>query len=175
MALDLVFHRDFLHPTVFVAPGAHILGNVRIGELSSIWFNAVIRGEAEAIAIGPRCNIQDGCILHADPGFPCILGEGVTLAHSAIVHGATLEDNVLVGMRAVVMNGAHIGANSVVGVGAVVTAGTRIPPGSLVLGLPAKVRRPLTDNEMAELKRTADLYVSEAGEFGRHFNPGGQS
>jgi carbonic anhydrase/acetyltransferase-like protein (isoleucine patch superfamily) len=165
MTRQIVFRPELVHPTVFVAAGAQILGDVTIEEHASVWFNAVVRGESSAIRIGARTNVQDGCVLHADPGFPCILGQGVTLGHSAIVHGATVEENVVIGMRAVVMNGARIGANSIVGVGAVVTAGTLIPPGSLVLGLPAKVRRALTHEEVVGNRRTSDHYVEEAKAF----------
>jgi carbonic anhydrase/acetyltransferase-like protein (isoleucine patch superfamily) len=165
MTRQIVFRPELVHPTVFLAAGAQILGDVTIEEHASVWFNAVIRGESSAIRVGPRTNVQDGCVLHADPGFPCILGQGVTLGHSAIVHGATVEENVVIGMRAVVMNGARIGANSIVGVGAVVTAGTLIPPGSLVLGLPAKVRRSLTPDEVVGNRRTSDHYVEEAKAF----------
>ena len=151
--------------SAYIDPAAIIIGDVKIGEDSSIWPLTVVRGDVNYIRIGARTNVQDGCVLHADPGFPCILGQGVTLGHSAIVHGATVEDNVVIGMRAVVMNGARIGANSIVGVGAVVTAGTLIPPGSLVLGLPAKVRRALTPDEVVGNRRTSDHYVEEAKAF----------
>ena len=161
----LAFRPELVHPTVFIAPGVHVLGDVTVGEDSSLWFNAVVRGDTEAVRIGRGSNIQDGCILHSDPGFPCVLGDNVTLAHAAIVHGATVEDNVMIGMRAVIMNGARIGANSIVGVGAVVTAGTQIPPRSLVLGIPAKVRRKLEENEDEVILRTARHYVNEAREF----------
>ena len=122
-------HRsELVDPTAFIAPGAVVLGDVTIGKDASVWYGAVIRGDCEAIRIGDETNVQDGCILHADPGFPCILGNRVTLGHAAIVHGATVEDDVLIGMRAVVMNGAKIGRGSIVAVGAVVTEGTEIPP-----------------------------------------------
>lgn len=159
------FQPEGVHENAFIAPGAVVLGAVTIGAESSVWFNAVVRGDTEAVQIGPRTNIQDLCVLHADPGFPCILGEGVTLGHSAIVHGATVGDNVVIGMRAVVMNGAKVGANSIIGVGAVVTAGAEIPPGSLVLGLPAKVRRRLSDDEIARNRMTAEHYVEAAREY----------
>lgn len=165
MALKTTFRPEQIHPSAFIAPGATIVGDVTIGEDVSIWYNAVIRGDTTAIRIGRGSNIQDGCILHADPGFPCELGEGVTLGHAAIVHGAKLGDNVVIGMRAVVMNGAKIGSNSIVGVGAVVTAGTEVPPGTLVVGLPAKVRRHLTQEEIAGNRLTADHYVRAGHEY----------
>ncbi len=136
-----------------------------IGEDSSVWFNAVLRGDCEALRIGRRTNIQDNCVLHADPGFPCVVGDGVTVGHGAVVHGAQVGDNVTIGMHAVVMNGARIGADSIVGVGAVVTEGTEIPPRSLVIGLPAKVKRSLTDEEVARNRASAEHYVENARRF----------
>ena len=165
MALRNRFRPELVHPSVYLAPGAVVRGDVTIEEGSSVWFNAVIRGDTTEIRIGPRCNIQDGCVLHADPGFPCTLDAGVTLGHGAIVHGATVGANVVIGMRAVVMNGARIGENSLVGVGAVVTEGTDIPPGSLVLGLPAKVVRTLSDDEIDHNRQTADHYVAAASDY----------
>ena len=128
-----------IDPSVYRAPGSHVTGDVVIGAESSLWFNAVVRGDTEAIRIGRRTNIQDNCVLHADLGFPCTLGDGVTVGHGVIVHGATIEDNVVVGMNAVLMNGATVGRDSIVGVGSVVTEGTSIPAGSLVLGCPGQV------------------------------------
>jgi carbonic anhydrase/acetyltransferase-like protein (isoleucine patch superfamily) len=159
--------------SAWIAPGAVVLGDVSIGELSSIWFNAVVRGDTEAISIGRQTNVQDGAVLHADENFPCRLGDRVTVGHNAVVHGCTLEDGVLVGMGSVVMNGAEIGKDSLIGVGAVVTAGTVIPPGSLVLGLPGKVIRPLSAEERLRSALAADHYVKssrkfiETGEAGR--------
>lgn len=165
MARDTRFHRELIHPSVFLAAGAVVVGNVVIGEESSVWFNAVLRGDTSPILIGQRCNIQDGSVLHADPGFPCTLGDGVTVGHGAIVHGATVGANVLIGMRAVVMNGATIGPNSIVGVGAVVTEGFVAPPGSLILGLPAKIRRELSDLEIAGNRIAAAHYVESSREY----------
>jgi carbonic anhydrase/acetyltransferase-like protein (isoleucine patch superfamily) len=154
-----------IHPSVFIARGAVVLGDLTISEESSVWFTAVIRGDCEVIRIGRRTNIQDGSILHADPGFPCTLGDDVTVGHGAIVHGAAIGDRVLIGMRAVVMNGAEIGEGTVVGVGAVVTEGTKIPPGSLVLGLPAKIVRPVTAEDAARIRHAAEHYVAAAREY----------
>lgn len=159
------YRPELIHPSVFIARGAVVLGDVTIGEESSVWFSAVIRGDCEAIRIGRRTNIQDGSILHADPGFLCTLGDEVTVGHGAIIHGATVADRVLIGMRAVLMNGAQIGDGSVVGVGAVVTEGTRIPPGSLVLGLPGKVVRQVTAEDMARIRHAAEHYVAAAREY----------
>ena len=160
-----IFRSELVHPSAWIAPGAVVVGDVTLGENSSVWFQAVLRGDTDPIRVGRRTNIQDGCILHADPGFPCQLGDGVTLGHRAIVHGAIVEDDVLIGMGAIVMNGARIGAGSIVGVGAVVTEGTIVPAGSLVLGLPGKVRRELTSEEIARNRRTAQIYVDRSREY----------
>jgi carbonic anhydrase/acetyltransferase-like protein (isoleucine patch superfamily) len=128
------------------------VGDVTIGAESSVWFNAVLRGDVAAIRVGSRTNIQDGCVLHADLGLPCTVGDGVTVGHLAIIHGATIGDNVVVGMHAVVMNGVEVGRDSIIAVGSVVTQGTIVPPGSLVMGLPAKVKRPLTPEEIEHKK-----------------------
>lgn len=139
-----------------------LVGDVTIGECSSVWYGAILRGDTEAIRVGRRTNVQDGCILHADPGFPCILGDGVTLGHGAIVHGATVEDDVLVGMGAVVQNGAKIGRGSLIAVGAVVTEGMQVPPGSVVMGLPGRVRREATDQDCERIRYAAEHYVEAA-------------
>lgn len=161
----LLFRRELVAADVYLAAGARIVGDVTIGEQSSVWFNAVLRGDAEAIRIGRRTNIQDNCVLHADPGFPCTLGDGVTVGHGAVVHGATVGDNVVVGMHAVVMNGAQVGENSIIAVGAVVTEGTAIPPGSLVMGMPGKVKRPLAPEEIERNRASAAHYVQNAKRF----------
>lgn len=168
----LRFRRELVAPDVFIAAGAVVVGDVAIGDQSSVWFNAVLRGDAEAIRIGRRTNIQDNCTLHADPGFPCTLGDGVTVGHGAVVHGATVGDNVVVGMHAVVMNGAEIGANSLIAVGAVVTEGTVIPPGSLVTGLPGKVKRQLEPLEIERNRASAEHYVQNARRFAEAQRPG---
>jgi len=165
------FRAEQVHKSVFIARGATVVGDVTLEEESSVWFGAVLRGDCAPIRVGPRSNIQDGCVLHADPGFPCTVGAGVTVGHGAIVHGATVGDNVVVGMNAVVQNGARVGENSTIGVGAVVTEGVEIPPGSLVLGLPGKVKRPLEPHEIeinrlaaAHYVENAKIFAAEAGE-----------
>jgi carbonic anhydrase/acetyltransferase-like protein (isoleucine patch superfamily) len=156
-------HRpELVDPTAWIAPGAVVLGDVTIGAESSVWYQAVIRGDTDAIRIGRGTNIQDGCILHADLGVPCTLGDRVTVGHAAIVHGATVEDECLIGMKAVVMNGARIGRGSIVAVGAIVTEGTVIPPGSIAMGQPAKVKRQVTDRDMQRIRHAAEHYI-EAG------------
>jgi carbonic anhydrase/acetyltransferase-like protein (isoleucine patch superfamily) len=153
------------HPTAFIASGAVVLGDVTIGERSSVWFNAVIRGDTERIVIGKETNIQDGCILHADAGFPCTLGDRVTLGHGAIVHGATIEDDVMIGMRAVVMNGARIGRGSIVAVGAIVLEEMYVPPGSVVMGTPAVIKREVTERDTNRIRHAAEHYVKAAKAF----------
>lgn len=131
-----------VHPTAFLAPGAFVVGEVEVGEGASIWFGAVVRGDLERVVVGPGSNVQDGAVLHADPGFPCLLEARVTVGHRAVVHGAVVGEGALVGMGAVVLNGARIGKGAVVGAGAVVTAGMEVPEGMLALGVPARVVGP---------------------------------
>ncbi len=159
------FRPELIHPSVYIAEGARITGDVTIGEESSVWFNVVLRGDCDSIRIGRRTNVQDNCVLHTDPGLVCSIGDGVTIGHLAIVHGAEIGDNVVIGMHAVVMNRAKVGANSIIGVGAVVTEGVEIPPGSLVMGLPGKVKRPLTDIEIEGIRLSALHYVHNAQQF----------
>lgn len=161
----ITFRSEQVHSSAFIAPGAFVLGDVTIGELSGVWFNAVLRGDVAAIEIGRRTNIQDGAVLHADDGYPCHVGDSVTIGHNAIVHGCTIADNVIIGMGSVVMNGVVVGEGSIVGVGAVVTEGTIIPPGSLVLGLPAKVIRSLDEQDRQRIAHAADHYVENAKRF----------
>jgi carbonic anhydrase/acetyltransferase-like protein (isoleucine patch superfamily) len=161
------FHSERVDPTAWIAPGAVVLGDVTIGAESTVWHQAVIRGDTDAIRIGRGTNVQDGCVLHADEGFPCTLGDRVTLGHGAIVHGATVEDDCLIGMKAVVMNGARIGRGSIVAVGSIVTEGTEIPPGSVALGQPAKVKRQATEQDVARIRHAAEHYI-EAGRVYRN-------
>lgn len=159
------FRAHQCHPTAFIAPGAVVIGDVTIGEHSSVWFNAVLRGDTESIVIGRQTNIQDGCILHADAGFPCTLGDRVTLGHGAIVHGAAVEDDVMIGMRAVVMNGAKIGRGSIVAVGAIVLEDMHVPPGSVVMGAPATVKREVTERDTDRIRHATTHYVEAAKAF----------
>ncbi|TBH17535.1 gamma carbonic anhydrase family protein [Thermus thermamylovorans] len=148
-----------VHPTAFLAPGAYLVGEVEVGEGASVWFAAVVRGDLERVVIGPGSNVQDGAVLHADPGFPCLLGPGVTVGHRAVVHGAVVEEGALIGMGAVVLNGARIGKGAVVGAGAVVPPGMEVPGGMLALGVPARVVRPAQPPENAPRYRAlADRY-----------------
>jgi carbonic anhydrase/acetyltransferase-like protein (isoleucine patch superfamily) len=154
-----------IHSTAYVAPTATIIGDVTLAEEASVWFGSVVRGDTESITVGPRSNIQDGCILHADPGQPTVIGAGVTVGHGAVLHGCRVADNVLVGIRATVLNDAQVGENCLIGSGAVVTSGMVVPPGSLVLGLPAKVIRPVTQEEVQLIRVLAAHYVENARRY----------
>lgn len=153
---------------VYIAKGAVVLGDVRIGEHSSVWYNAVVRGDINYIEIGHHTNIQDNAVLHLADDFPCIVGNHVTVGHSAIIHACTIGSEVLVGMGAVVLDGAVVGDQCLIGARALVTGGINIPAGSLVLGSPAKVVRPLTGEERASLKPWADKYVENAAYCLKH-------
>ena len=142
----------------FVAGTASVIGDVTLGEGASVWYGAVVRADAEPITVGAGTNIQDGAVLHCDRGFPLVLGRDVTVGHSAIVHGATVCDRVMIGMHATVMNGSVIGEDSIIGAGALVTEGTVVPPGSLVLGVPGKVVRPATEEQRQLIRWDAQHY-----------------
>ncbi|MFF2043425.1 gamma carbonic anhydrase family protein [Kitasatospora sp. NPDC058170] len=146
-------------PTAFVAPNAVVVGDVTVAAGASIWYGAVLRGDAESIAVGAGSNIQDNCTLHSDLGFPLVVGERISVGHNAVLHGCVIEDDVLVGMNSTVLNGARIGAGSLVAAGAVVPQGMQVPPGSLVAGVPAKVRRELTEEERAGIKFNGEGYL----------------
>ncbi len=145
--------------SAFVAAGAVLVGNVRLEAGSSVWYNAVLRAEAEPIVLGAGSNLQDTVVCHVDRGYPLTVGRGVSVGHGAVLHGCTIEDDCLVGMSATVLNGAVIGAGSLVAAGAVVLEGTVVPPGSLVAGVPAKVRRELSDEERAGVRRNGEAYL----------------
>lgn len=151
--------------TTFIAPGAQVVGHVVLGSRVSIWFNAVLRGDNDPITISADSNVQDGAMIHADPGTPTTIGSGVTIGHHAIVHGATVGDNSLIGMGATLLNRSVIGANSIVGANALVTEGKTFPEGSLIVGAPAKLARPLTDAEIAGIRQSAATYVANAARF----------
>lgn len=154
------FREDQIAAGAFIAHNATVFGDVTIGDRCSVLFQAVIRGDCEQIKLGTGCNVQDHCVLHADPGYPCIIGDNVTLGHGAIVHGATVEDNVLVGMRAVIMNGASVGQGSVIAAGALITEGMQIPPRSIVAGLPGKIRGETTEKHQRMIDHAATHYQS---------------
>jgi carbonic anhydrase/acetyltransferase-like protein (isoleucine patch superfamily) len=148
---------------VFVAPGAHVLGRVRLARGSSVWYNAVLRGDVDSIEIGEHSNVQDGCVIHVDAGFPCRVGRRVTIGHNAILHGCTVEDGAMVGMGATLLNGSRIGRGALVAAGALVPEGADIPAGMLAMGVPARAVRPLREEEVARIEGGADHYVELAG------------
>ncbi|MFD5764510.1 gamma carbonic anhydrase family protein [Streptomyces sp. NPDC127049] len=146
-------------PTAFTAPTSVVLGDVTLGARAGIWYHAVLRADCGPITVGEDSNIQDNCTVHVDPGFPVSIGDRVTVGHNATVHGCVIEDDVLVGMGATVLNGARIGAGSLIAAQALVPQGMEVPPGSLVAGVPAKVRRALTEEEQAGIRLNAEMYL----------------
>lgn len=153
---------------VYLATGAVVVGDVRLGDFSSVWYNAVLRGDINRIVVGHHSNVQDNAVLHLADDFPCLIGHHVTIGHSAVVHACKIGNEVLVGMGAVILDGAVIGEQSLIGAKALVTPGTKIPPGSLVLGAPAKVVRKLTREERLGLKHWADKYVANGAYCLKH-------
>jgi carbonic anhydrase/acetyltransferase-like protein (isoleucine patch superfamily) len=151
-----------IHPTAFVVPTATVIGDVTLAEESSVWYGAVLRGDINRIIIGSRSNLQDNVVVHLSDDFPAIVGEFVTIGHSAIVHACTIGDEVLVGMGAIILDGAEIGARCIVGANALVTVGKKIPPGSLVYGSPARVVSQLSLDEQTKIKNWAIKYVENA-------------
>jgi carbonic anhydrase/acetyltransferase-like protein (isoleucine patch superfamily) len=149
----------------FVAPNAAVIGDVTLQANSSVWFSCVLRGDADHIEIGAGSNIQDGTVIHADPGFPTTVGKNVTVGHNAMLHGCTIGDGSLVGINAVVLNGAKVGKGCLIGANALVTEGMEIPDGSMVLGAPAKVKRHLTEEQQLTLMHNADQYMGNARRF----------
>ncbi|ANP53713.1 carbonic anhydrase/acetyltransferase-like protein (isoleucine patch superfamily) [Streptomyces griseochromogenes] len=149
-------------PEAFVAPTASVIGDVTLGAGASVWYGAVVRGDVETITVGADANVQDNVTLHADPGFPVSVGERVSIGHNAVVHGATVEDDCLIGMGATVLNGAVIGAGSLVAAQALVPQGMLVPPGSLVAGVPAKVRRELSEEERQGVTLNGTMYAELA-------------
>ena len=158
-------HVPELADGVWVAESAQVVGRVTLEEDVSIWFNAVLRGDSDHLHIGAGSNTQDGSVLHADTGFPLRLGRHVTVGHQVMLHGCTVGDNALIGIGAVVLNGARIGANCLVGAGSLVTEGKEFPDGSLIMGSPAKVVRPLTPEQIAGLAASAAHYVSNGRRY----------
>jgi carbonic anhydrase/acetyltransferase-like protein (isoleucine patch superfamily) len=148
--------------SAFIAEGAVLIGDVTVGELSSVWFNAVIRGDNEPIRVGEGSNVQDGSVLHTDPGFPCVVGNRVTIGHNVVLHGCSVDDGATVGMGATVLNGARVGAGALVAANALVLEGFEVPPGTLAAGVPAKVRRELTEADIARFRENAEGYVTKS-------------
>ncbi|QHY94176.1 2,3,4,5-tetrahydropyridine-2,6-dicarboxylate N-acetyltransferase [Streptomyces sp. S4.7] len=151
-----------IDPTAFVAPTAVVIGEVTLAAGSSVWYHTVLRADGGPVVIGADSNIQDNCTVHVDPGSPVTIGERVSVGHNAVLHGCTVEDDVLVGMGATVLNGAHIGAGSLVAAQALVSQGMRVPPGSLVAGVPARVKRELTEEEREGIRLNAAVYLELA-------------
>ncbi|HEU6453134.1 MAG TPA: gamma carbonic anhydrase family protein [Gemmatimonadaceae bacterium] len=165
-------HHPEIDPTAFVHDEAIVIGRVHLGARASVWPTAVLRADSEVVRVGAESNVQDGAVLHADPGFPAIVGDRVAIGHRAIVHGATVEDDCLIGMGAIVLNGARVGRGSLIGAGAVCKEGMEIPPDSVVLGVPARVVRETTPEMRERIAKTVRAYLqlSEAhrgGQFAR--------
>jgi carbonic anhydrase/acetyltransferase-like protein (isoleucine patch superfamily) len=148
-----------IHPDAFVHAAAHVIGDVTLGARTSVWPTAVLRGDSDAIRIGEDSNVQDGTVVHVDPGVPCTIGARVAIGHRAIVHGATVGDDCLIGMGAILLNGVIVGSGSIVGAGAVCREGMQIPANSLVVGVPARVIRETTDAERARIASTVAAYL----------------
>ena len=151
--------------SVFIAEGARVIGNVTLGKNSSVWFNAVLRGDDDRIEVGEGSNIQDNCVLHCDKGNPTIVGKNVSVGHLALLHGCTVGDNSLIGMHATVMNGAVIGKNCVIGAGALVTGGTVIPDNSVAVGSPARVIRKVTQKDLESCRENIEFYLKQAAAY----------
>jgi gamma-carbonic anhydrase len=154
-----------IHSSAWVVPGATVLGDVILEEESSVWYGAVLRGDINRIIIGPRSNVQDNAAVHVDTGYPTIVGELVTIGHTAIVHACKIDNEVLVGMGSIILDDVEVGARSIIGANALVTMGMKIPPGSLVLGSPAKIRRQLSLDEQKDIARWARGYVETAKHY----------
>ncbi|MDE0484541.1 MAG: gamma carbonic anhydrase family protein [Candidatus Poribacteria bacterium] len=148
-----------VHSSVFVAPGAMIIGDVSIGEESSVWFNCVLRGDLESICIGCRTNIQDGTVIHMDKEIPCLIGDDVTIGHGAILHSCAIDNEALIGMGAILLTGCKIGERAIVAAGTLVREGQEIPPGTVAMGVPAQVRREAIEAEFERVREGKDDYV----------------
>ncbi|ADL07353.1 gamma carbonic anhydrase family protein [Thermosediminibacter oceani] len=165
MIQDFKGKRPDIHQSCFIAPTADIIGDVTVGENSSVWHRAVLRGDINSIKIGANSNIQDGTVIHVAEEHPVTIGDYVTVGHSAILHGCTIKDNALIGMGAIVLDGAVVGEGALVGAGSLVPEGKEIPPYSLAIGIPAKVVRQLTREQIEKIKKNAEDYVEWAKEF----------
>ena len=152
--------------SVFIEDSAQVIGDVEIGRDSSVWFNAVIRGDVNFIRIGERTNVQDGCVLHVTKDtHPLILGNDITVGHAVTLHGCTIRDRCLIGMGAIVLDGADVGEDSIIGAGALVKEGMKVEPGTLVVGVPARVARKLSDEEKARIKKSAVNYINYSADY----------
>ena len=158
-------HAPEIDSSAYVAESANVIGKARIGSNASVWFNVTIRGDNELIAIGANSNVQEGCVLHTDPGFPLNIGNDVTIGHQAMLHGCSVGEGSLIGIQAVILNGAKIGRNCLVGAGALVTEGKEFPDNSLIIGSPARVARTLSDEDIARMRANTANYVARARLF----------
>lgn len=154
-----------VHSSTYIAPGAHVIGNVELQEDTSVWFNAVLRADNDKITIGKGSNIQDGTVVHVDDNYPVTVGENVIVGHNVTLHGCTVEDGALIGMGSTVLNGAVIGAGALVAAGALVPEGKRIEAGTLVAGVPAKTIRKLSDGDIERMKSGAEHYIENSRQF----------
>ncbi|HSB54905.1 MAG TPA: gamma carbonic anhydrase family protein [Gemmatimonadales bacterium] len=154
--------RPVVHPTAFIAPSALVMGDVVLEEEASVWYTSVLRGDTAPIRIGSQTCLQDGCIVHVDEGVPCTIGKRVGVGHRVTLHGCTVEDDCLVGMGSILLNNVVVGRGSVIAAGAVLTEGTKVPPGSLVMGLPAKVVRPVDAELTRRIEQTWRHYIDQA-------------
>ena len=157
--------RPQLAATAWVAESAQVIGRVELGEDASVWFGAVLRGDTEPLVVGRDSNVQDNVVMHADEGYPILIGNGVTVGHQVLLHGCTIGDNSLIGIQTIILNGARIGRNCLVGAGSLVTEGKAFPDGVLVMGRPAKVVRELTPEQIEGLRASAAQYVARAARF----------
>jgi len=158
-------HVPQIASSAYIVESANVIGRVSIGEQSSIWFGVIIRGDDEDIMIGDGSNVQESCVLHADPGFPLVIGNNVTVGHQAMLHGCRIGEGSLIGIQAVVLNGARIGKNCLVGAGALVTEGKEFPDNSLIIGAPAKVARTLSEEDIARMQQAASHYVRRSQQY----------
>lgn len=158
-------HRPSIDPSAYIADSANVIGKAAIGPKASVWFDATIRGDNELITVGENSNVQEGCVLHTDPGFPLTIGPNVTVGHQAMLHGCTIGEGSLIGIQAVILNGAKIGKNCLVGAGALVTEGKEFPDGSLIIGSPAKAVRQLAPEDIARMGGNTANYVARGAYF----------
>ena len=154
-----------VHESVFIAPGAHLIGDVHVGEESTVWFNAVLRGDEGPIQIGKKCSVQDNVTAHLYEGFPLIVGDEVTIGHNAILHGCTIENRCIIGMGSTILDGAVIGEESIIGANTLIPSGKKIPPRSLVVGSPGKVIREITEKDIELIQLSIDTYVQKGKEY----------
>ena len=168
----MLFSLDQIEPDIalscYIAPTAVVIGDVKLGDQASVWFNAVIRGDTDSLHIGPASNIQDNSVLHTDENVRFVIGEGVTIGHSCVIHGCVIGDNTLIGMGATILNNATIGSNCIIGANSLVTQATTIPDNSLALGSPCKVIRQLSDEEINKNRINAQIYVDRAAQYRKH-------